>query len=62
MKPDDVFNKNKLKELYDETNEKFISRIQNMIYYICGCGPKRAKEILEECLRRNKEKEKKHKK
>jgi len=42
-----------LKKLHKETNEKFITRVENMIYYICGCDKVRGKEILEECLKRN---------
>lgn len=42
-----------LKELYKETNEKFIGRVQNMLYEICGVDKKRAREVLEECLKRN---------
>lgn len=45
-------------KLYKETNEKFVGRIENMLYYICGCDTKRGKEVLEECLKRNKEREK----
>ena len=41
------------KKLYKETNEKFIERVQSMLYGICGLDKKRAKEILEECLKRN---------
>lgn len=36
--------------------EKFVRRVENMIYYICGCDYNEAKEVLEECLRRNKQK------
>jgi len=45
-----------LNKLYAETNEKFIGRVQNMLYHICGLDKKRAKEILEECLKRNEKK------
>ena len=45
-----------LNKLYAETNEKFIGRVQNMLYNICGLDKKRAKEILEECLKRNEKK------
>lgn len=41
-------------ELYNETNEKFIGRIENMLYYTCGCDKERGRRILEECLKRNK--------
>lgn len=46
-------------KLYKETNEKFVGRVENMIYNICGCDIKRAKEVLEECLKRNKKNESK---
>ena len=49
-------NKTELNQLYKETNEKFIQRIQIMIYQTCGCNPKRAEEVLKECLKRNEEK------
>jgi len=42
-------------ELYKETNEKFIGRMENMLYFICGCDFVRGNEILLECLKRNKE-------
>jgi len=42
--------------LYKQTNEKFIERVEQMLYFTCGCDTKRAKEVLEECLKRNKEK------
>ena len=44
--------------LYKETNEKFIERIENMLYCICGCNFERGKEILLECLKRNEDKAK----
>ena len=47
--------KEELEKLYEETNNKFCDRVENMIYYICNCDTKRAKEVLEECLKRNKE-------
>ena len=34
---------------------KFIERVENMIYYICGCSKEQGKIVLEECLKRNKE-------
>jgi len=40
-------------KLYKETNEKFVQRVENMIYNTCGCDVKRAREVLEECLKRN---------
>jgi N-acetylmuramic acid 6-phosphate (MurNAc-6-P) etherase len=46
-------------ELYKETNEKYIERVEHLIYEICGCSKERAKEVLEECLKRNKIKIKK---
>jgi len=49
-------NQKELKELHKETNLKFISRVQNMIYYTCGCDPFRAEEVLKECLKRNEDK------
>lgn len=42
-----------IKELSRETNEKFIERVENMLYSLCGCDLKRGKIILEECLKRN---------
>jgi len=45
--------------LYEETNEKFIGRMENMLYFICGCDYKRGRKILLACLKRNKEKSKK---
>ena len=48
-------NKKDREKLYAETNTKFVQRVENMIYYVCGCDTKRAKEILEECLKRNKQ-------
>ena len=46
-------NKKEINELYKETNKKFVGRIENMIYYICGCDQKRAREVLKECLKRD---------
>jgi hypothetical protein len=43
-----------IKKLYDETNEKFIQRVQNVLYSICGLDKERAEIILKECLKRNK--------
>ena len=34
--------------------EKFIQRVENMVYYICGCSEKEAVIILEKCLKRAK--------
>lgn len=53
-------NPDELKQLHKETNEKFIARVQAMIYFTCGCDPDRAQEILEECLKRNKDKQKRY--
>jgi hypothetical protein len=36
-----------------ETNVK---RVDNMIYHICGCDKEEGRIILEECLKRNKNK------
>ena len=47
-----IFIINKMKnteKLYKETNEKFVQRVENMIYNTCGCDIKRAREVLEEC-------------
>jgi hypothetical protein len=33
-----------------------IKRVENMIYYICGCNKEEGRIVLEECLKRNKEK------
>ena len=49
-------NKKELNKLHKETNDKFVQRVQGMIYYICGCSPERAEEVLKECLKRNEEK------
>ena len=46
--------KRELEKLYKETNEKFVQRVENMLYYICGCDKKRGREILKDCLKRNK--------
>ena len=43
-----------MNNLYKETTNNFVQRVDNMIYSICGCDTKRAKEVLEECLKRNK--------
>ena len=32
-----------------------IERIENMLYYVCGCSGSDAKEVLEECLKLNEE-------
>jgi len=54
MKAKDVkVDLDEINNLYIETNEKFIGRVQNMLYYICGLNKNRAKEVLEECLKRN---------
>ena len=45
-------------KLYKETNEKFIQRIEYLLYKDCGCNLKRGREVLRECLNRNKLKEK----
>lgn len=45
-----------LDKLYQETNQKFVQRIEGMLYFTCGCDFKRGKIVLEECLRRNKDK------
>jgi N-acetylmuramic acid 6-phosphate (MurNAc-6-P) etherase len=50
-------NKKEIKELYLETNEKFVGRMEGMLYDICGCDLKRASIILKECLKRNKQKQ-----
>ena len=49
-------NKIDLEKLHKETNEKFVQRVENMLYYICGCDLKRGKIVLEECLKRTKKK------
>ena len=43
-----------VEKLYKETNEKFVERVENMLYYINGCDTKRGRLILEICLKRNK--------
>ena len=40
--------------LYKETNEKFVKRVQNILYLICGLDKERAEIILKECLKQNK--------
>ena len=37
--------------------EKFVQRIENMLYVVCGCNKKEAKEVLNECLRLKYEKD-----
>ena len=49
-------NKWKNSELYKETNQKFVGRVEHMLYDICGMDFERAREVLIECLKRNKEK------
>jgi len=46
-----------LDKLRKETNEKFVGRVEAMLYHTCGCDFERGKIVLEECLRRNKLKE-----
>ncbi|MDP3026673.1 MAG: hypothetical protein Q8N63_03120 [Nanoarchaeota archaeon] len=53
MKPDDIFDKKKQKKIHEETIEKFVGRVENMIYSVCGCGYDYAEEVLKECLDRN---------
>lgn len=36
--------------------EKFVQRVEGMIYSTCGCSYREGKKVLEECLRRNKKK------
>lgn len=43
----------KKSKLYKETNQKFIGRVQNMLYNICGMDFERAREVLLECLKQN---------
>ena len=40
--------------------EKVVQRIQNMLYYTCGCNKIEAKKVLNECLRLNKKMEDPH--
>jgi len=47
-----------MNELYKETNNKFADRVDCMLYDTCGCNIKRAREVLRECLKRNKLKDK----
>jgi len=44
------------KKLYKETNDKFVERVEKMLYKTCGCDIKRGREILLICLERNEEK------
>jgi hypothetical protein len=39
--------------LSSDTNQKFVGRIENMLYYVCGCDLERGKLILELCLESN---------
>lgn len=54
-------NKKELKKLKEETDEKFADRVDKMIYGICGCEPKRAKTVLQKCLKRADDKIRKRK-
>jgi hypothetical protein len=45
-------NKTDYKKLYKEINEKYVGRIENMLYYVCGCDYKRGREVLKECLKK----------
>ena len=38
--------------------EKNVQRVENMIYYTCGCNFDEAKEVLEACLKRTIQKKK----
>lgn len=51
---DYVKNDKELNKLYKETNDKFVSRVEGMLYDICGCDLERGRIILKECLKRNK--------
>ncbi len=53
MKPDDIFDKEKQKKIHEETIEKFAGRVENILYYICGCNHDDAEEVLKKCLDRN---------
>ena len=33
---------------------KNVERVENMLYSICGCSKEEAKEVLMECIERNK--------
>jgi len=45
-----------LKKLYDETNEKFVERMENLLYFVNGCDIERGRIVLEMCIERNKKK------
>lgn len=32
--------------------EKFVERVMNMVYHLCGCTDEEALEVLEECIKR----------
>ena len=36
----------------NETDEKFIERVTNMVFNICGCDKERGIKVLKESLRR----------
>ena len=51
----DYHNAEDLEKLRKETNDKFVARVEKMLYEICGCDRKRGIEILKECLKRAEE-------
>ena len=52
--------KEELKKLYNETTNKFVERMEHMLYFVNGCDLERGKVVLEECLKRNKTKKEKN--
>jgi hypothetical protein len=54
QKQPSLYTKANLKKLYSETNDKFVGRVEKLLYYVNGCDLRRGKLILEMCLKRNK--------
>jgi len=44
--------------MINETDEKFVEWVEQMLYFSCGFDYKRGHKILVECLKLNKEKKK----
>lgn len=42
-------------KLYKETNEKFVGRVESLLFHICGCTKERAIEVLEETIKKIKD-------
>lgn len=41
--------------VYSMDKEKFVERVNIMLYEICGCNKEESIEVLEECLKRIKD-------